>query len=181
MQIQNPMNASLPDSAFGGGLVLPYQEKTPVVGEDVFIAPNACVIGDVILGDRASVWFGAVLRGDIAPVRVGEGSNIQDASVLHVGDDAPCVIHNNVVAGHRVTLHGCEVEDNCLIGMGSIILDHAVIGEGSIIAAGSVVTRGTIIPPNSLALGTPAKVIREVTDEERRYTSILVEKYMALR
>ncbi len=166
--IQNPVNLVLPTSLFGGGLVLPYLDYQPVLGENVFIAPNASVIGRTTLGDDVSIWFGAVLRGDIAEVRVGRGSNIQDNSVLHVGDDDPCIVGEEVVVGHKVMLHGCTVENGCTIGMGAIILNKAVIGERSVVGAGALVTQETIVPPRSLVLGSPARVKRELTDAELR-------------
>ena len=115
LSIENPMDLELPKSLFGGGLVMPFQDLKPSIGEDVFLAPRASIIGQVTLGDKVSIWFGAVLRGDIARIEVGEGSNIQDNSALHVGNDDPCLVGRNVVVGHKVTLHGCTVEDNCLI------------------------------------------------------------------
>lgn len=178
MKIQNPMDIELPESAFGGGLVLPWDGKRPAVSENVFIAPNASVIGETTLGEGVSVWFGAVLRGDIAPVRVGKGSNIQDNSVLHVGDTDPCIIGENVVVGHNVILHGCTVEDDCLIGMGAIVLNKAVIGHGSVVGAGALVTQGMVIPPYSLVLGSPAKVRRELTEEERQGHGVFAPKYL---
>jgi carbonic anhydrase/acetyltransferase-like protein (isoleucine patch superfamily) len=178
MPVQNPKNLALPESLFGGGLILPYGEHTPSIGADVFIAPNAVVIGQTTLGDRASVWFGAVLRGDIARIEVGEGSNIQDNSVLHVGNDDPCIVGRNVVVGHKVMLHGCTIEDNCLIGMGAIVLNGAVIGEGSVVGAGALVTQGTIVPPKSLVLGSPAKVRRVLTDDELAHHGAFGPKYV---
>ncbi|MEW6236490.1 MAG: gamma carbonic anhydrase family protein [Candidatus Omnitrophota bacterium] len=180
MNIQNPMNLPLPESLAGGGLVIPFREKTPIIGENVFLAPNASIIGEVILGDNVSVWFGAALRGDIAAVEVGEGSNIQDNSVLHVGTGAPCIVGRYVVVGHLAILHACTVEDSCLIGMGAIVLDGAVIGNGSVIGAGTLVTQGTVIPPYSLVLGSPGKVIRELTEDERIKQSAFALKYVEL-
>lgn len=180
MQIQNPAGLSLPDSLHGGGLVLPYLEHTPSIGRDVFIAANAAVIGQTILGDRVSVWFGAVLRGDIAAVKVEEGSNIQDNSVLHVGDDNPCIVGRNVVVGHMATIHGCTVEDDCLIGMGAIVLDGAVIGRGSVVGAGALVTLGTVIPPYSLVVGSPGVVRRPLTEQEIQRSAELPPKYVSI-
>lgn len=178
MAIHNPCSLVLPDSLFGEGLVLPYLEHVPVLGEGIFLAPQASLIGAVTVGDRVSVWFGAVLRGDISAVEVGEGSNIQDQCVLHVGDDAPCIVRRRVVVGHGAILHGCTVEDECLIGMGATVLNHAVIGEGSIVGAGALVTQGMVIPPNSLVLGNPAKVVRPVRPEEREKTLGYAQKYI---
>ncbi len=175
--IDNPDALALPESLYGGGLVLSYDNKKPSIGNDVFIAHHASVIGEVTLGDNVSIWFGAVLRGDIAPVKVGNGSNVQDNSVCHVGDDDPCVIGENVVVGHNCILHGCTIEDGCLIGMGAIVLNKAVIGKGSVVGAGALVTQETVIPPYSLVLGSPAKVRRELTAEERAHHAVFAPKY----
>lgn len=180
MNIQNPANLPLPGSAYGGGLVIPYLDKAPRLGENVFIAPNASVIGETELGDDVSVWFSAVLRGDIAPVRVGKGSNIQDNSVLHVGTGEPCVVGANCVVGHNAILHGCEVEDDCLIGMGAIVLNRAVVGRGSVVGAGALVTMDTVIPPNSLVLGSPASVRRELGEAERGEHLKYAPKYIGV-
>jgi carbonic anhydrase/acetyltransferase-like protein (isoleucine patch superfamily) len=174
----NPQGVEVPESAFGGGLVLPYLERVPELGAEVYIAPTASVIGHVVLGDQASVWFGAVLRGDIADVRLGKGSNVQDNSVLHVGDHDPCIVGDNVVVGHNVNLHGCTVGDDCTIGMGAIVLNKAVIGKGSIVGAGALVTQGTIVPPYSLVLGAPAKVKRPLTPEEIEHQAVFAPKYI---
>jgi gamma-carbonic anhydrase len=148
-------------------LVLPFGGASPRFGRDVFLAPNATLIGDVELGDEASVWFGAVLRGDIGPIRVGARTNVQDLACLHLTDGvSTTTIGADVTIGHGAILHGCTVGDRCLIGMGSIVLDNAVIGEGSVIAAGALVPPRMVVPPRSLVRGSPAKVIREVTDEE---------------
>jgi carbonic anhydrase/acetyltransferase-like protein (isoleucine patch superfamily) len=178
MKIQNPGMIPLPSSIFGAGLVLPYGGAAPSIGDEVFLAPGSFVIGSVKLGSRVSIWFGSVLRGDIAAVEVGEGSNIQDNSVLHVGDDDPCIVGKNVIVGHRAMLHGCTIEDNCLIGMGAIILNKAVIGEESMVGAGALVTQGTIIPPRSLVLGSPAKVKRTLSDEEVEANKAYAPKYV---
>jgi len=180
MAIQNPHNLTLPESLRGEGLVLPYQEFTPIVGEEVYLAANSVVIGRTTLGDRTSVWFGAVLRGDIAPIEIGEGSNIQDNAVLHVGDDDPCIVGKNVVVGHLAMLHGCVVEDDCTLGMSATILNKAVIGEGSLVGAGALVTQGTVVPPYSLVLGSPARVVRELTEKERESNSIFAPKYVGV-
>ncbi len=180
MPIQNPQNLPLPPSLHGGGLVLPYLDHAPVFGEDIFLAPHSAVIGQTTLGHRVSIWFGAVLRGDIAPVTVGDSTNIQDNSVLHVGSGEPCVVGNHVVVGHNAVLHGCTVEDGCVIGIGAIVLNRAVIGQGSLIGAGSVITPGTRIPPYSLVLGSPGKVVRELTEEERQRHARYVPQYIQL-
>jgi len=140
-----------------------YEHKgvRPTLGKDVFIAPNATVIGDVHLGDESSVWFGAVLRGDVFPIRFGARTNIQDGSVVHVtGGQAATIVGDDVTIGHMVLLHGCTVGNGCLVGMGSILLDGAEIGEECLIGAGSLVTPRTKIPPRSMVMGRPAKAVR---------------------
>lgn len=150
-------------------LILPFANHSPRIGRGVFIAPNATLIGDVVLEDEASVWFSAVLRGDIGAIRIGARTNIQDLACVHLTQKiSSTVVGADVTVGHGAILHGCTIGDRCLIGMGSILLDNCVIGEGSVVAAGSVVTARTVIPPRSLVRGTPAKVIREVTDEEAK-------------
>ncbi|RJP22798.1 MAG: gamma carbonic anhydrase family protein [Candidatus Omnitrophota bacterium] len=178
MQIQNSFHISLPENAYGGGLVLPYLQKFPIIGEDVFLAPNASVIGEVTLGPQVSVWFGTVIRADIAPISVGDGSNIQDNSVLHVGTNEPCRVGINVVVGHNAILHGCTVENECMIGMGAIILNRAVIGKGCVVGAGALVTEDTIIPPYSLVLGSPGKVKRVLREDERSKYCGYASKYV---
>jgi carbonic anhydrase/acetyltransferase-like protein (isoleucine patch superfamily) len=139
----------------------------PRLGRDVFVADGARVIGDVHLGDGASVWFGAVLRGDYMPIRVGARTNIQDNAVVHItSGESGAVIGDDVTVGHSAIVHGCTVGSGCLIGMGSIVLDGAVIGEQSFVAAGSLVTPGTIIPPRSMVMGRPAKAVRAVTERD---------------
>lgn len=156
----------------------PFCGKFPEIGEDCFLAPNSAVIGDVKLGRGVSVWLGAVVRGDVQPITVGDYTNIQDGVVLHgangnVGGlrgSYPVVIGSNVTIGHNAVVHACTVGDGCLIGMGSVILDGAVIGRGCIIAAGAVVTGGTVIPDFSTVAGVPAKVIKKLDEStfERR-------------
>lgn len=177
MQIQNPCGLDLPESLYGGGLVIPFEEHKPVIGENVFVANNASVIGRTYLGEGASIWFGAVLRGDIAEVRVGRNSNIQDNSVMHVGTNEPVVVGDNVVVGHMAMLHACTIEDECLIGMKATILNRAVIGKGSIIGAGALVPQDAVIPPYSLVIGFPGKVRRELTEEERANPMHFANKY----
>lgn len=148
-------------------MLLKYQNTRPTIGKNVMIAEGAKVIGDVTLGDYSSVWFNAVVRGDVNYIKIGARSNIQDNSVLHVTTDvAPLNIGNDVTVGHNAILHGCTIEDTCLIGSGVIIWDGAQIGEGSIIGAGAVVTSNTKIPPRSLVLGLPAKIKGEISDEK---------------
>ena len=161
--------------------IRPFRGRTPQLGRDVFVADAAAVIGDVVIGDRSTVWYGTVIRGDVMPIRVGAETSIQDNSVIHVTSDvAGTTVGDRVTVGHRVILHACVVEDDCIIGMGSIILDQAVIGRGSIIGAGAVVTPGTVIPPGSLALGAPARVKRPVTDAERAWIASSAAHYVEL-
>ncbi|MDX2021713.1 MAG: gamma carbonic anhydrase family protein [Deltaproteobacteria bacterium] len=158
-----------------------YLEKLPTLGQRVLIAPGAAVVAEVYLGDDVSVWFGAVLRGDLAPVRVGARSNIQDGAVLHVGDFSPCQVDEDVVVGHRAMLHGCHVERGCLIGMQATVLDDAVVGHGSVVGAGAVVPPKSIIPPRSLVLGVPGKVVRTLTETDEAMAVGLAAKYARLK
>ena len=134
-----------------------FLRKTPKIGKGVFIANTATVIGDVTLGAHSSVWYGVVLRGDINRIVVGHHSNVQDNAVLHLADDFPCLVGNWVTVGHGAIVHACKVGDECLVGMGAVILDGAVIGKQSLIGAKALVTQGTKIPPGSLVLGAPLK------------------------
>ena len=143
-------------------------DLTPQLGSGVWVAPSADLIGDVRLGARASVWFGAVIRADNTPIIVGEDSNIQDGSVCHSDEGFPLTIGARVTVGHQATLHGCTVSDDCLIGMGARILNGAVIEPECIVGAGALITEGKTFASGSLILGTPARVVRQTTDEERR-------------
>jgi len=183
-----PLDAAALDAAiaelrgrFSGAIVDRYLDRVPRVGRDVLIATGAALAGEVILGDDVSVWYGAVLRGDLAPVTIGDRSNVQDGAVLHVGDDSPCTVGRDVVVGHRAVLHGCRVEDACLIGMQATILDDAVIGAGSIVGAGALVTQETVIPPRSLVLGAPARVVRKLTEEDEARHRAMAGKYVRLQ
>jgi carbonic anhydrase/acetyltransferase-like protein (isoleucine patch superfamily) len=138
--------------------------KLPDVEKAAFLAWNAEVAGEVTLGPDASVWFGATLRGDLSALRIGAGTNVQDNAVLHVDTDLPLTIGDRVTIGHAAVLHGCTVEDDCLIGMAAVVLNGAVIGRESIVGAGALVTEGKVFPPRSLILGSPAKAVREVDD-----------------
>jgi carbonic anhydrase/acetyltransferase-like protein (isoleucine patch superfamily) len=169
-------------------MIMPFKKKTPKIHASAFIAPGAHVIGDVVIGKNSSVWFSAVLRGDIAAIRIGENTNIQDGSVLHVDRNMPCVLKNGIIMGHQATAHACLVEDGVLIGIGARILSGARIGAFSLIGAGALVRENALIPPKSLVLGVPGKVIRRLTDEEvashvpwaKRYSQLAVEykKYL---
>jgi len=139
----------------------------PTLGDHVFIAEAAVVIGDVHLGEQSSVWFGAVLRGDCFPIRVGARTNVQDNAVVHVtGGRSRAVIGDDVTVGHAAVVHGCTIGARCLLGIGSIVLDDAVVGDDCLIAAGALVTPGTVVPPRSLAMGRPARVVRTVDEDD---------------
>jgi carbonic anhydrase/acetyltransferase-like protein (isoleucine patch superfamily) len=144
--------------------VVEFSGRAPRLGVGVYLAPGARVVGDVRLGERVSIWFNAVLRGDINYVEVGDGSNIQDNCTLHVDDDFPCVVGRDVVVGHAAVLHGCVVEDRSLIGIGAILLNGARIREGAVVAAGAVVPQGMEIPAGHLAMGVGAKSIRPLPE-----------------
>jgi len=140
--------------------------KTPQFGKDCFIADNAVIVGDVIMGDECSIWFNAVIRGDVHYIRMGNKVNVQDGAIIHCTyQKAPTNIGNNVSIAHNAIVHGCTVEDNVLIGMGSIIMDDCVIGSNSIIAAGAVLTKGTIVPPGTVFGGMPAKKLKDISQE----------------
>lgn len=156
-----------------------YGNHRPRIAAACFIAPSADIIGNVEIAAESSVWFGAVLRGDINRISIGPGSNIQDNAVIHLSDDHPCLIGKLVTVGHSAILHACTVEDEVLIGMGAIVLDGSVIGGQSIIGAGALVTGGTIIPPGSLVLGSPAKVVRQLSRGERENVRNWAEKYVS--
>ncbi len=146
----------------------------------VRVAESAVIVGDVLLDNDTSVWHGAVLRGDTAGIRVGRSSNIQDNAVLHAGDGIPIRVGDLVTIGHGAIIHSCTVEDRCLIGMGAILMNNCVIGEGSLVAAGALVTQGTVIPPRSLVMGSPAKVVRELTHAEYLKNVESAKHYMDL-
>ena len=155
-----------------------FLRKAPTIGEGVYIASRAVVIGDVTLGDHSSVWHHAVLRGDINRIVVGHHSNIQDNAVIHLADDYPCILGNWVTVGHSAIVHACTVGDECLIGMGATVLDGAEIGEQSIVGANALVTQAARIPPGSLVLGSPAKVVRALSPKEREGLKYWAEKYV---
>lgn len=148
-------------------LILPVKDKEPKFGENCFLAPNATVTGDVEMGDDCSVWFTAVVRGDVNSIRIGNRTNIQDGAVIHCTyEKAATTLGNNVSVGHRAIVHGCTIEDNVLVGMGAIVMDHAVVKEGCIIAAGAVVLENTICEAGYLYAGIPAKKIKQVSAEQ---------------
>lgn len=147
-------------------MILPYKERYPEIKDSSFIASSAIVTGDVKVGEKTSIWYGCVIRGDVAPTIIGDGVNIQDNTILHQSPELPVIIEDGVTVGHNVVLHACKVRKNALIGISSTVLDNAEIGEGAMVAAGSVVPPNKSIPPKTLVMGSPAKVMRELTDEE---------------
>lgn len=147
-------------------MIYPYKGNTPKISKSAFIADYVTITGDVQIGDESSVWFNTSIRGDVAPTIIGNKVNIQDNSVLHQSPNNPLILEDEVTIGHQVILHSCIIRKKALIGMGSIVLDQAEIGEGAFIGAGSLVSQGKKIPPNTLAFGRPAKVIRKLTEED---------------
>jgi len=147
-------------------MILKFKEHYPVIDSTAWTAPSADIIGNVTIGKDSSVWFQCVVRSDVSKVVIGDRTNIQDLSMIHTDTDSQTIIGNDVTIGHKVMLHGCKIEDNCLIGMSATILDHAVIGKGSIVGANSLVTSGKVFPPNSLIMGSPAKVVKQLTAED---------------
>ncbi|MEO6656048.1 MAG: gamma carbonic anhydrase family protein [Pyrinomonadaceae bacterium] len=163
-------------------MIRSFNSIEPKIHETTFVADDAIIIGDVEIGEDASVWYGAIIRGDVNSIRVGARTNIQDATVIHVSSKThSTVLEDNVTVGHRVTLHGCYVESGCLIGIGAILLDGVRVGANSLVAAGSLLTPGTQIPPSSLVMGSPAKVKRELTPEELAYLDKSWQNYVELK
>lgn len=170
-------------------MLLNFKEYTPTVGENSWIAQGSSVIGRTNIGKDCSIWFGCVVRGDVHKIEIGDRTNIQDLSMIHVthykkddmSDGSPTIIGNDVTVGHRVMLHGCTIEDACLIGMSATILDDAVIGKESIVGASSLVTKGKKFPPRSLIMGSPAKRIRELTDEEVEELYASAKRYVEFK
>ena len=160
-------------------MIKPFRDLKPKIGERVFVAEDAVVIGDVEIGNDSSIWFKAILRGDVNYIRIGKCTSIQDGTVVHVTNRThPTIVGDYVTVGHAVKLHGCTIKNNCLIGIGAIILDGAVINENSIVAAGSLVPPGKEFPPQSLIMGFPAKVVRELTEEEIANLKKHAERYV---
>ncbi len=168
-------------SRFPGAVFGRYLGAVPRVGVDCFVAPGAAVIGDVTLHDGSSVWYGCVLRGDVNAITVGPRSNVQDGTVIHLGDRDPTVIGADVVVGHRAVVHGCTIEDACLIGIQATVLDGAHIGHGSVIGAGAVVPAGMVVPPHSLVLGVPGRVTKTLEPEAEVFHRELAAKYGRLQ
>ncbi len=161
--------------------LLPFEDKEPQVADDAFVAPTAVLIGDVVVEGGASVWFGAVLRGDFNRIVVGAGTSVQDNSVIHTNEDLPTIIGSNVTVGHLSLLEGCEIEDGALIGMGSIVLNRARVGRRAMLAAGSVVREGGEIPPEVLAAGVPAQVKKSLGGSSSDWVEMAAREYQSLR
>ncbi|CAN5468936.1 gamma carbonic anhydrase family protein [soil metagenome] len=163
-------------------MIKPFKDIYPTIAESAFITDDAIVIGDVVIGEDASVWFGSIIRGDVNFIRIGARTNIQDGTIIHVSSKThSTVLEENITVGHRVTLHGCHIESGCLIGMGAIIMDGVRVGHNSLVGAGSLLTPGTQIPPNSLVIGSPAKVKRSLTAEELAYLHKSWQNYVDLK
>lgn len=156
----------------------PFQDKMPEIRESTYVADNVVITGDVTIGEKSSIWYGTVIRGDVAPTVIGNRVNIQDQSMLHQSPNNTLLIEDDVTVGHQCLLHSCIIRKNALIGMGSIILDGAEIGEGAFIGAGSLVSQGKKIPPNTLAFGRPAKVIRELTENDLKDMARIRREYV---
>ena len=161
-------------------MIMPFKKKNPRLHPSVFVAPGAHIIGDVSIGRGSSVWFTAVLRGDMDAIRVGKHTNIQDGCVLHVDHDRPCVLKDGIVMGHQSTAHACTVENGVLIGIGARILSGAKIGAFSLIGAGAVVLENAVVPPYSLVLGIPGKIVRKLTPKEAASHVPWAMRYAAL-
>lgn len=162
-------------------MIRSFKEHTPTVAEEVFVADTALVLGQVSIGAGSSVWFGSVLRGDVNSITVGQGTNIQDLSVVHVTREKHAAsIGDQVTVGHRAVIHGCKVGDRCLVGIGAILLDGVDLGEGCVVAAGSLLPPGKIYPPRSLIVGSPGRVKGQVSDEELAWILDSARHYQAL-
>lgn len=160
-------------------MIIPWKNRTPKIGKNVFIAPNATVIGDVELADDVTILFGAVIRGDILPIRIGKRSNVQDGAVLHTSrKQNDLVIEEDVTIGHGAILHSAKICSRSLVGMGATVIDNSTIGQDCIVGAGSLVTKGKNFPPGSLILGSPAKVARPTTDEEKAFLVQTAKNYV---
>jgi len=160
-------------------LILPYQGIMPKIASGAFVAPSASIIGNVEIGTKSGVWFNVTIRGDVAPIRIGEGTNIQDGTTVHVTRDGhPTIIGNRVTIGHRALLHACTLEDNCFIGMGAIVMDDAVVESGAMVAAGALVTAGKRVLKGQLWMGSPAKHVRDLREEEVTSFSTSADNYI---
>ncbi len=155
-----------------------YKNQSPEIHPTTYVAKNATIIGDVSIGEDCSIWFQTVVRGDVAPTRIGKRVNIQDLSMIHQSPDLPVHIEDDVTIGHQVTIHGATIRKNALVGMGTMVLDGAEVGENAYIGAGSLVTPGKKIPPNTLAFGRPARVVRDLTEEDYEEMKRIRQSYV---
>jgi len=162
-------------------MLMPYNDIYPKVHDSVYVAPGAYIIGDTTIGKDSSVWFNAVLRGDENSITIGEKSSIQDNSTIHLFEESPVVIGDEVTVGHNVILHGCNISNRCIIGMGSTIMDDVEIGEECIIGANTLIPPGKKIPPRSLVLGSPGKVVRELTEKDDELIQLSIDTYVQRR
>jgi carbonic anhydrase/acetyltransferase-like protein (isoleucine patch superfamily) len=162
-------------------LILPFQEKTPRIAEDAFIAPGAVIIGDVEIGSKTSVWFGCVIRGDVCHIRIGERTNIQDNTVIHVTrKTGPTIIGSGITIGHNALLHACTLKDDCFIGMGATVMDDAIVESGGMLAAGALLTPGKTVPSGELWAGNPAKLFRPLKQQETDFIPVSAQNYVEL-
>jgi carbonic anhydrase/acetyltransferase-like protein (isoleucine patch superfamily) len=159
-------------------MIYPYKDKYPSIADSAFIADYVTITGDVTIGEYSSIWFNTIIRGDVSPTIIGDRVNVQDLCVLHQSPRCALILEDDVTIGHQVTLHSCTIRKSALVGMGSIVLDGAEVGEGAFIGAGSLVPQGKIIPPNTLAFGRPAKVIRELTEEDKQDMARIRREYV---
>jgi carbonic anhydrase/acetyltransferase-like protein (isoleucine patch superfamily) len=163
-------------------MIKSFNDIQPQIHDTAFVTDDAIVIGDVEIGEDASVWFGSIIRGDVNYIRIGARTNVQDATVIHVSSKThTTILEEEITVGHRVTLHGCHVERGCLIGIGSILMDGVRVGANSLVGAGSLLTPGTQIPPRSLVIGSPARVKRELTDDELAFLERSWRNYVELK
>ena len=163
-------------------MIKDFNGITPKIHETAFVTDDAIVIGDVVIGEDSSVWFGSIVRGDVNYIRIGARTNIQDATVIHVSSKThPTILGDEITVGHRVTLHGCTVGNGCLVGIGAILMDGVEVGEQSLVGAGTLLTPGTIIPPRSLVIGSPGRVKRELTEDELAFLDRSWRNYTELK
>ena len=160
------------------GLLIPFGDQFPRVAAGVYLAPGCVIIGDVEIGEGSSIWFNAVIRGDVAPIRIGRGSNVQDGAVLHLDTGTPCIVGDEVTIGHSAIVHGTTVGDGVTIGMGAVVLSRSTIGAEAIVAAGALVPEDAIVPPGTLVMGVPAREKRALSDTERAASRENARRYV---
>ncbi|MCO5225746.1 MAG: gamma carbonic anhydrase family protein [Thermomicrobiales bacterium] len=163
---------------FPGAIILPYEGNWPEIADDALVAPGAVVIGNVKIGTKSSIWFNAVVRGDIAPITIGDRTSVQDGTVVHVNMDAPCVIGNDVTIGHSALIHGTTIHDGVLVGMGAIIMSYSEVGQGAVIAAGAVITERTVVPKMAVMMGMPAKQRSALDETQSANLAAIPERYV---